>query len=483
MANDYTFRFSDPSKQSFTLREGAVNSTVTSLTLFGYNKELWGKGFQQNFISVLENFASPNAPGAPIEGQIWFDSANKALKVFHTGSWKPVGGGSGIGVVAASTAPIGPEIGMMWYDISSESLKYWDGSKWIVVATFKKMTGDTPPRNPEIGQLWFNVAIEELMYWSGSGWVTLNSMSVKRQKITATAGQRVFNLSNIEYIPGNGCLSIFIDGAKQFGGYTETNKNTVTFDYDGDAGSKYLFEVYTSKNYTGGVFGNTIALDVKREILNIAASSSALTLTQISYEPNTNSIMIYKNGQRLVHGYTETDSTHIGLSVPAVAGDEFLIETYTPISAVKYSGSTDSVSSGSGNTVRVPIFVSANAPVASVLQVGDMWYDTVTKSYNFWDGVKFTKLITMEDVNGRYIKNNARWKLEHAHASTSDLNYGGDGKLSSINEIVDGAGRQTTVVRSGGKIVQVITTCSGLTKTVNITRSGDKITNVSTTIN
>ena len=482
MANDYTFRFTDTGKPSFTLREGAVNSTMTSLTLFGYNKELWGRGFQQNFISILENFAAPTAPGAPVEGQLWFDSANKILKVFHTGSWKTVSGGNGIGVVASVTAPTPPEIGMLWYDITAESLKYWDGSKWIVITTFKKMTGDTPPKSPEIGQLWFNVAIEELMYWSGTGWVSLNSMSVRRQKITATAGQRVFNLTDIEYIPGNGCLSVFIDGAKQFGGYTETNKNTVTFDYDGDVGSEYLFEVYTSKNYTGGVFGNTIALDVKREILNITTGTSVLTLTQIGYKPGTNSIMVYKNGQRMAHGFTETNSTSITLTTPAVTGDEFLIESYTPISAVKYTGGTDSTSGSSGSATRVPIFVAANAPLPAALQVGDMWYDTVTKSYNFWNGVSFVKLITMADVNGRYVENDSRWKLEHATASTSDLNYDSSNKLASVNEIVDGAARQTVLVRSGGKVVQVITTCLGLTKTVNITRSNGKITNVSTTV-
>lgn len=483
MANDYTFRFSDPSKSSFTLREGGVNSTLTSLTLYGYNKELWGRGFQQNFISLLENFASPNAPASPVEGQIWFDSANKAVKVFHTGSWKAVGGGSGIGVVAGATAPSPQELGMLWYDIVAEALKYWDGAKWIAIATFKRMTGDTPPTNPEVGQLWFNARVEELMYWSGTGWVTINSMSVKRQKITATAGQRVFNLTDLRYIPGNGCLSVFIDGAKQFGGYIETDATTVTFDTDAYADSEYLFEVYTSKNYTGGVYGNTVALDVKREVITASADQTLFTLAAMSYPHGSNALMVYINGQRATSGYTETSDSSITFETGAAAGDVYLFESYTPISAVRYTGTTESTSGGTGSSTRIPITVSVNAPTPANSIVGDLWYDTLNKAYNFWDGVRWTNLITMANVNGKFIDNDARWLLEQAEASTVDVNYDSAGLLSGVNEIVNGTARQTSIVRSGGKIVQVITTCGGLTKTVNITRSGSRITNVSSTIN
>jgi hypothetical protein len=89
----------------------------------------------------------------------------------------------------------------------------------------------------------------------------------------------------------------------------------------------------------------------------------------------------------------------------------------------------------------------------------------------------------MANVNGKFIDNDARWLLEQAEASTVDVNYDSAGLLSGVNEIVNGTARQTSIVRSGGKIVQVITTCGGLTKTVNITRSGSRITNVSSTIN
>lgn len=59
------------------------------------------------------------------------------------------------------------------------------------------------------------------------------SFTNQQQIVTATAGQTVFNLS-ISYAPGTNSLSVFVDGANQYGpgaqyAYTETDSDTVTF--------------------------------------------------------------------------------------------------------------------------------------------------------------------------------------------------------------------------------------------------------------
>lgn len=51
---------------------------------------------------------------------------------------------------------------------------------------------------------------------------------------TATAGQTVFNLANVQYQPGTNSLSVFVDGVNQYGpgaqyAYLETDSDTVTF--------------------------------------------------------------------------------------------------------------------------------------------------------------------------------------------------------------------------------------------------------------
>ena len=51
---------------------------------------------------------------------------------------------------------------------------------------------------------------------------------------TATAGQTVFNLTTMQYLPGTGNLSVFVDGVNQYGpgvqyAFVETDQTTVTF--------------------------------------------------------------------------------------------------------------------------------------------------------------------------------------------------------------------------------------------------------------
>ena len=59
---------------------------------------------------------------------------------------------------------------------------------------------------------------------------------VNQQEIQiATAGQIVFNLTTMQYLPGTGNLSVFVDGVNQYGpgaqyAYVETDSTTVTFE-------------------------------------------------------------------------------------------------------------------------------------------------------------------------------------------------------------------------------------------------------------
>ncbi len=72
-----------------------IDRDATSLALIGYNVTNYGLDHAENFIHLLENFSSDTAPDAPMVGQLWFDSANQALKIWAGGTWKPVGGSGG----------------------------------------------------------------------------------------------------------------------------------------------------------------------------------------------------------------------------------------------------------------------------------------------------------------------------------------------------------------------------------------------------
>lgn len=65
------------------IQQETQDDTTTSITLLGKLKTDYGLPLNENFIHLLENFASRTAPHAPLEGQIWYDKNTKSLKVFN----------------------------------------------------------------------------------------------------------------------------------------------------------------------------------------------------------------------------------------------------------------------------------------------------------------------------------------------------------------------------------------------------------------
>lgn len=74
----YTLNYS---AGSFTVVDGTLNNTNTSLSLPGRNYSGYGAPVDQNMVSLLENFAYYTAsPPNPIKGQLWFDTTAVLLK-------------------------------------------------------------------------------------------------------------------------------------------------------------------------------------------------------------------------------------------------------------------------------------------------------------------------------------------------------------------------------------------------------------------
>lgn len=72
--------------------------------------------------------------------------------------------------------------------------------------------------------------------WDNLSGINSNFIAYTNQQEiqTATAGQTVFNLTTMQYLPGTGNLSVFVDGINQYGpgaqyAFVETDQTTVTF--------------------------------------------------------------------------------------------------------------------------------------------------------------------------------------------------------------------------------------------------------------
>jgi hypothetical protein len=116
--------------------DGTIN-TGSSVSLPGKNYAGYGEFLDENFIQMLENFSSPATSGglptsaklgAPLTGQLWWDSTNSSLKVYNGTIWKTAGS-----TTSSATAPASPNVGDLWWDSANNQLKAWSGATWIVI--------------------------------------------------------------------------------------------------------------------------------------------------------------------------------------------------------------------------------------------------------------------------------------------------------------------------------------------------------------
>lgn len=121
-----------------TIADGTIN-TSSSMTLVGKNYAGYGEFLDENFIHLLENSSNTTAPGAPLTGQLWWDSGNGLLKVYNGTTFKTVSAAT-----ASASAPTSNVTGDLWYDTTNAQLKVYTGTAWLLVGPqFTSGTGTT----------------------------------------------------------------------------------------------------------------------------------------------------------------------------------------------------------------------------------------------------------------------------------------------------------------------------------------------------
>jgi hypothetical protein len=116
-----------------TLQDGTTNSD-TGLTLIGRNYTSYGEIQNENFVRLLENFASHLPPGesvgfAPIPGQLWWDTDNQRLRVYDGADFVTVSER-----YVGTTAPTSSKTGDQWWDSTNKQLKVNDGTDWVLIS-------------------------------------------------------------------------------------------------------------------------------------------------------------------------------------------------------------------------------------------------------------------------------------------------------------------------------------------------------------
>ena len=110
------------------LVDGSIDTSSTDLTLVGRNYKGYGEAFNENFVSLLENFASSSAPNSPLKGQLWYDLTDNRLKIYDGTTFRVAGG-----PIVSADQPNQLVTGDLWIDNASKKLYMWDGSDLTLV--------------------------------------------------------------------------------------------------------------------------------------------------------------------------------------------------------------------------------------------------------------------------------------------------------------------------------------------------------------
>jgi hypothetical protein len=172
----YQLSHADATVTAISINPLTTTGTAYDLEFVGRGVPNFGLIHQSNFLKLLENFASPSAPGHPMPGQLWFDksSGSQTLK-FWTGSiWQAIARGT-----ATNSQPPNPKVGDLWYDVVNNIIYTYNGTTWTISQSCACTVSATPPTFITKGQMWYNTTTSMLMVQIGentlaspSKWVT-----------------------------------------------------------------------------------------------------------------------------------------------------------------------------------------------------------------------------------------------------------------------------------------------------------------------
>ncbi len=110
-----------------TIADGTIN-TSSSMILVGKNYAGYGEFLDENFLHLLENGANATAPGAPVIGQLWWNTTSNVMQVYTGTAWKTISSAT-----ASNTAPTNNVTGDLWWDTTNLQLKAYNGSGFTLV--------------------------------------------------------------------------------------------------------------------------------------------------------------------------------------------------------------------------------------------------------------------------------------------------------------------------------------------------------------
>ena len=202
-----------------TLENGTTNRD-TGLTLIGRDYPNYGAIQNENFVYLLENFASDIPPGqsvgfTPIAGTLWWDTGTQKLKIYNGTNFITVSP-----LVESATAPTANAIGDQWWDTTNDQLSSWTGSAWQLIGPiYNRSQGKS---GPFIESLLDNTSVPRTVvteYVNG----TVISISSKDTFILLTTTYGFSAIQQGINLPGNKV----VEGNAYVGGYSTLGDDVI----------------------------------------------------------------------------------------------------------------------------------------------------------------------------------------------------------------------------------------------------------------
>jgi hypothetical protein len=208
------------------LVDGTVDKSSTSLDLVSKNVSNYGQYINNNFVKLLENFASDtnSPPRSPAIGQLWYDKTTAKLKVYSGSTgFKSVGG-----ALVASSQPQLLSSGDMWWDSKNNQLNIFNYEQiYLIGPTFPKSVGNAGWIMPS-GTIISNTSsdTQEVILLENYGDV-VGALSNSSFSLTKSDSMTYFNSDTTSTLVAG--LNIF--GNIQATGQITNNFLTTTIDY------------------------------------------------------------------------------------------------------------------------------------------------------------------------------------------------------------------------------------------------------------
>jgi microcystin-dependent protein len=249
----------NPAKPAILVDDGTINNE-TSVSFVGQGYTGFAPVVANNFLHLLENFASPatNPPSTPVEGQIWYDTTNKVVKVYDGTTWSPAGA-----LRKSLEAPENSVAGDLWVDTSKSQLYVYSGSNWLLIGPQYSSGTQTGPVVDEIVDV-DNVVHSVVSIFSNGyriGIISKDAFTPKAVLAGFSAVKQGFNLSSIDATSST--------AATRFWGTASSSDSLLVSNKEVAAANFLRGDTASTTNYTlnvrsdGGIsVGSTLAFNI-----------------------------------------------------------------------------------------------------------------------------------------------------------------------------------------------------------------------------